>query len=87
MQLPSPLVLRCRLRGAGTRKREPAPRGPCAGAQLIPTEPAQPWGARRPSVTPAQNGELHVAINRITADGLGEGVGWVPPTRPLSQDE
>eukprot|EP00969_Alexandrium_andersonii_P137346 6074891-Alexandrium_andersonii.AAC.1 len=63
MQFPSPLAWWDRLRGAGARKRGPAARGRGDRAQLIPAEPAQPWGARRSSVPPVQIGEPHVAID------------------------
>eukprot|EP00969_Alexandrium_andersonii_P326748 14438313-Alexandrium_andersonii.AAC.1 len=61
-------------RGAGARRRGPVTRGFRGRAQLIPAEPVQPWGARRSSVFPMQVGELHVAIDHIATDGLGEDV-------------
>ena len=73
--------------GIGVRKRGPVALGFRARAQSVPTEPVQLWGTRRPPVLPMQVDKLHVAIDHVAADDLGEDVGGVSLTRPLGEDE
>eukprot|EP00969_Alexandrium_andersonii_P351527 15435635-Alexandrium_andersonii.AAC.1 len=49
-QFGSSSALQCCLRGAGARKRRPAPRGLRARAQPIPAETVQLRGASRPAI-------------------------------------